>query len=165
MTLCHSDRVGATHDFDAIYREAGARLWRSLYAYTAGRGDIAHEAVAEAFARAMERDASIREPIPYLYRTAFRIAAAEMRRQRTVETVVDTPVPEPVDATDLLAALRRISPGQRAAVYLHYQADLPVREVATLMGTSTAVVKVHLSRGRRRLRSLLADDVEERTDV
>lgn len=157
--------MGATHDFDAIYREAGVRLWRSLYAYTAGRSDIAQEALAEAFARAMERDGSIRDPVPYLYRTAFRIAAAEMRRERRPGVEADTPAPDPVDATDLLAALRRLSPGQRAAVYLHYQADLPVREVATLMGTSSAVVKVHLSQGRRRLRTLLADDVGDPDDA
>lgn len=157
--------MGAPHDFDAIYREAGARLWRSLYAYTAGREDIAHDAMAEAFARAIERATSIRDPIPYLYRTAFRIAAAELRRRAPDETLPDVPVSEPVDRTDLLAALRHLSPGQRAAVYLHYQADLPVREVARLMGTSAAVVKVHLSQGRRRLRSLLADDLEDRADV
>ena len=157
--------MGAQHDFDAIYREAGARLWRSLYAYTAGREDIAHDAMAEAFARAIERSASIRDPVPYLYRTAFRIASSELRRRAPDETLPSVPASEPVDRTDLLEALRHLSPGQRAAVYLHYQADLPVREVARLMGTSAAVVKVHLSQGRRRLRSLLADDLEDRADV
>lgn len=157
--------MGAEHDFDAIYREAGARLWRSLYAYTAGRGDIAHDALAEAFARAMERGDAVREPVPYLYRTAFRIAAAEMRRQHEPPIVSDRSAAELADTTDLLAALRHLSPGQRAAVYLHYQADLPVREVARLMGTSPAVVKVHLSQGRRRLRTLLAEDVEDRDDA
>ena len=150
--------MGAAHDFDAIYREAGARLWRSLYAYTAGEREIAQEALAEAFARAMERDGQIRNPVPYLYRTAFRIAAAEMRRARRVAPEPAPSVTDPEGAADLLAALRRLTPGQRAAVFLHYQADLPVREVATLMGTSAAVVKVHLSQGRKRLRVLLADD-------
>ena len=148
------------HDFDAIYREAGARLWRSLYAYTAGQRDIAHEALAEAFARAIERDSSIRDPVPYLYRTAFRVAAAEMRRARHDEPDPATPAPDAEDTTDLLRALRQLSPGQRAAVFLHYQADLPVREVAALMGTSAAVVKVHLSQGRKRLRTLLTEDEE-----
>lgn len=156
--------MGAPHDFDAIYREAGARLWRSLYAYTAGREDIAHDAMAEAFARALARASSIRDPVPYLYRTAFRIAASELRQRDRDEAVPDAPPDEPADRADLLLALRNLTPGQRAAVYLHYQADLPVREVARLMGTSTAVVKVHLSQGRRRLRSLLADD-EDRADV
>jgi RNA polymerase sigma factor (sigma-70 family) len=54
-------------------------------------------------------------------------------------------------------ALRQFSPSQRAAVFLHYQADLPVREVAKLMGTSAAAVRVHLMRGRRRLADLLGE--------
>ena len=152
--------MGAAHDFDAIYREAGARLWRSLYAYTAGQREIAQEALAEAFARAMERDGEIRDPVPYLYRTAFRIAAAEMRRTRHVAPEPEHAVDDPAGTADLLAALRHLTPGQRAAVFLHYQADLPVREVAALMGTSSAVVKVHLSQGRKRLRVLLADEEE-----
>jgi len=157
-------QVGEAHDFEAIYREAGPRLWRSLYAYTAGRRDIAYEALAESFARAIERSDTIRDPVPYLYRTAFRIAAAELRRSPDAPLDDSVAAPEATDLTDLMAALRRLTPGQRAAVFLHYQADLPVREVARLMGTSGAVVKVHLSQGRRRLRSLLGDDVEVRED-
>jgi RNA polymerase sigma-70 factor (ECF subfamily) len=66
---------------------------------------------------------------------------------------------------EVMMALRKLSPSQRAAVYLHYQADLPVREVASLMGTSVAAVKVHLHWGRRRLRELLGADGEETNDV
>jgi RNA polymerase sigma factor (sigma-70 family) len=85
-----------------------------------------------------------------------------MKRQASLTIAADDrPAAEPHDMTDLLHALRALSPGQRAAVYLHYQADLPVREVASLMGTSAAVVKVHLSRGRRRLQALLSDRDEE----
>ena len=60
--------------------------------------------------------------------------------------------------SELFDALRVLSPGQRAAVFLRYQADLPIAEVARLMGTSSAVVRVHLMRGRRRLAQLLGDD-------
>ncbi len=110
----------------------------------------------------MERADSVRDPIPYLYRTAFRVAASEMKRQASITAATaDTLVVDPESMADLLLALRALSPGQRAAVYLHYQADLPVREVASLMGTSAAVVKVHLSRGRRRLQDLLTDRDEE----
>jgi DNA-directed RNA polymerase specialized sigma24 family protein len=36
--------------------------------------------VAEAFARALERISQIRKPVPWLYRTAFRLAAEDLRR-------------------------------------------------------------------------------------
>jgi len=64
---------------------------------------------------------------------------------------------EEVPLSDLGPALRQLSPSQRAALFLHYEADLPVRNVARLMGTSAAAVRVHLMRGRRRLADLLGE--------
>ena len=58
---------------------------------------------------------------------------------------------------DLLAAIRRLPEGQRAAVILFYYADLPVREIADRLGTNSLAVRANLSRGRRRLRQLLGD--------
>jgi DNA-directed RNA polymerase specialized sigma24 family protein len=40
-------------------------------------------------------------------------------------------------------------------MFLRYGADLPVAEVARLMGTSSGVVRMHVLRGRRRLAELL----------
>ena len=143
--------------FDALYRSTGPRLWRAILAYTGGRRELADDVVAEAFTRALERSGSIRSLEPYLYRVAFRLAAQELRRTPTVADVPDRSVDDP-ELSVLFEALRELSPGQRAAVYLHYEADLPAGEVARLMGTSAAVVRVHLMRGRRRLERLLEDD-------
>lgn len=57
--------------------------------------------------------------------------------------------------SQLTEALARLPEGQRAAIVLHYYADLPVREVAEVMGSTNAAVKVSLMRARRRLRTLL----------
>lgn len=146
------------HDFEAIWRDVGPILWRAVYAYSGGRREVADDAVVEAFARAMERDRDIRDPRAYLFRVAFRLAAAEMKLDARRRDLVDQAVEDAPRLHDLLGALRRLSPSQRAAVYLHYEADLPVREVAGLMGTSSAAVKVHLMRGRRRLAALLNEE-------
>ncbi len=155
------DVMTRERDYAQLYREIGPQLWRAIYVYAGGRRDVADDAVGEAFARAIEHDGTIDRPYPWLYRVAFRIAAAELRRD---------PDPEPPDGVhlddpatgDLLPALRALSASQRAAVFLYYQADLPVREVARLMGTSSAAVKVHLHRGRNRLRDLLgAEEVDD----
>jgi RNA polymerase sigma-70 factor (ECF subfamily) len=148
------------HDLAEVYREVGPQLWRALLAYSGGRREVADDAVAEAFARAIEYHGRIRDPYPWLYRTAFRIAAAELRRERRREVVVESSADARLPR-DLTSALRRLSPAQRAAVFLHYQADLPVREVARLMGTSTTAVKVHLHRGRNRLREILGAEEED----
>lgn len=148
------------HDYGLIWRESGATIWRAVYAYAGGRRDVADDAVAEAFARAMARGDEVREPVPYLYRVAFRVASAELARRSKEES----DVPEiavgasPNGLPDVLRALRELTPAQRAAVYLHYRVDLPVREVARMTGMSVASVKVHLMRGRRRLRELLGSE-------
>jgi RNA polymerase sigma-70 factor, ECF subfamily len=149
--------VSADHDFDAIWRSEGPSIWRAVLAFSAGRRDIADDAVAEAFARVIERGPSVRDPVAYIYRVAFRIAAADLRSPPPVEPR-DRAVSDPEPLVDVLAALRQLTPSQRAAVYLHYRADLPVRRVAEIMGTSGAAVKVHLMRGRRRLAELLGED-------
>ncbi len=69
------------HDYDAIWRESGVTLWRAVYAYAGGRREVADDAVAEAFARAMARDAEVRDPLAYLFRIAFRVASAELARR------------------------------------------------------------------------------------
>jgi len=150
-------------DYAVLYQAVGPRLWRVIYAYSGGLREVADDAVAEAFARAIQHDGAIRRPEPWLYRTAFRIAAAELRRRRSQTEIGDRAYEQPRDVVEILTALHRLTPSQRAAVYLHYQADLPVREVARLMGTSVAAVKVHLHRGRRRLRELLG--TEETNDA
>lgn len=52
----------------------------------------------------------------------------------------------------LVDALRRLPAAQRAAITLRYLDDLPVREVAALLGRSEGAVESLLSRGREALR-------------
>lgn len=136
----------------------GPRLWRAVLAYTGGRRDLTDDVVAEAFARTLERGSDVRMPEAYLYRIAFRLAASELRRSPTVGEVPDVAVWDEPGLAELFDALRDLSPGQRAAVFLRYQADLPVAKVAKLMGTSSGVVRIHLLRARRKLAVLLGGD-------
>jgi RNA polymerase sigma-70 factor, ECF subfamily len=140
------------HDFDALFREAGSGVFRTLYAYTGGRRDIAEEAMAEAFARALARSSGIRDPVAWIYRTAFRLVNEELRAERRrgpSPQDVESPPPE---LTRLIGALRRLSPNQRAAVVMRHVLDLEIVEIARRMGTAAPTVRVHLHRGRKRLR-------------
>lgn len=150
--------MSGDHDFDAIWREAGPAIWRAVLVYAGGRRAVADDAVAEAFARAVERADSIREPVPYLYRVSFQVAADDLKRQATLTEPGDRAVKDVVEDTDMLEAMKQLSPAQRASVYLHYRADLPVRDVARMLGTTSASVRVHLLRGRRRLAELLKEE-------
>jgi RNA polymerase sigma-70 factor (ECF subfamily) len=143
------------HDFDRLFREDGPGVWRTIYAFTGGRRDIAEEAVAEAFARALQHAPGIRNPIAWIYRTAFRIARDELKRDARRGVAVETGAEDATGTGELMRALRKLSPNQRAAVVLRFEADLPVDEVARRMGIALPTVRVHLHRGRARLRELL----------
>jgi RNA polymerase sigma factor (sigma-70 family) len=64
----------------------------------------------------------------------------------------------PDEAIELASVLRTLPDKQRAALVLHYYADLPNDRIAEILGITRATVRVHLSQGRRRLKQLLEDD-------
>jgi RNA polymerase sigma factor (sigma-70 family) len=94
------------------------------------------------------------------WRAAFRIAAGELKERRRRSEVLGTAgsyeMEEP--ARDLVVALGALSERQRAAVVLHDAAGYPSKEVARIIGSTEVAVRVHLMRGRRRLRELLKED-------
>ena len=154
-------RPAVHHDMEALFRSAGPELWRALYGFCGGRRHVAEDAMAEAFARAIEHANGIREPLPWIYRTAFRLASRELQRERRPHPdVAPDPVTgiDPVNVQEILSALRQLSPHQRAAVILHDEEGFTGPEVGRLLGMSAATVRVHLFRGRRRLRALLSTE-------
>lgn len=149
---------GSSHDFAQLFRDDGPGLWRTIYAFTGGRRDIAEDVTAEAFARGLAYADTIRDPLPWLYRTAFRLAQEELRRERRRRAPEPWDQQDPPEVAGLMQALRELSPKQRAAIVLRYGADLPVAEVARRMGIAQPTVRVHVHRGRAHLRELLGDN-------
>ena len=152
------------HDLEGLFRSAGPELWRAIYGFSGGRRHLSEDVVAEAFARAIEHGPGIRDPLAWIYRTAFRLASRELQREKRSVPNPPDPVPgiDPVEVQEILAALRQLSPNQRAAVLLHDEEGFTGPEVGKLLGISAATVRVHLFRGRRRLRALLS--TEETSD-
>jgi RNA polymerase sigma-70 factor, ECF subfamily len=150
---------------ERAYREHGIDVWRCVLVATAGRADIADDATAEAFARALRSQDVIRDPVAWVYRVALRVAARESMRQALERADADNDVAAPAPSAgmsdELRRALGRLSIQQRTAVFLHYHADLPVNEIARRMGTTQPTVRVHLHRGRRRLAQLLREEARD----
>ena len=148
----------AQHDIEALYRTDASRLWRAIYAFS-GDPEIANDAVAEAYAQLLRRGAGVGDPAAWVWRAAFQISRGVLKVRR-LDDGPPVPVADHMDAyldQDLLAAVRRLPDGQRAAVILFYYADLPIRQIADRLGTNSLAVRANLSRGRRRLRELLGD--------
>jgi RNA polymerase sigma-70 factor (ECF subfamily) len=151
--------IAATGDVETVYRQDGDRLWRALFAF-AGNEDVASDAVAEAFAQALRRGSAIRDVRNWVWRSAFRLAAGDLKRQSGLSR---GPMPEGASQDahpdeELLAALQELTPQQRAVIVLHYYADCPVREIARRTGMNQLAARAHLSRGRKHLRVLLGED-------
>lgn len=125
-----------------------------------GDPEVASDAVAEAFAQVLRRGDAIHDPTRWVWRSAFRIAAGMAKERRRIgpEQDVGFSYEMELPARELVDALRQLSPRQRASVVLHHAAGYPVREVAAILGSTPAAVKVHLKRGRDRLRRLLEED-------
>jgi RNA polymerase sigma-70 factor (sigma-E family) len=65
---------------------------------------------------------------------------------------------QPVDERIVVrAALRRLPPGQQAVLVLRFLCDLPVAEVAELLGCADGTVKSQTSAGLAALRKVLGD--------
>jgi RNA polymerase sigma-70 factor (ECF subfamily) len=136
-------------------------MWCSILAF-AGEPEVASDAVAEAFAQVLRRGDAVRDPERWVWRTAFLIARSALKdrnRPRAGPPQETYEMKEP--GTDLMRALKRLPETQRAAVVLHHAGGYPMKEVAEILGSTTAAVKVHCLRARRRLRHLLDDQLEE----
>ncbi len=153
------EQAGATTDLEAVYREDGARLWRALFAYS-NDAELASDAAAEAFAQAVARGTAIRDVRRWVWRTAFRVAAGDLKNRSNYARV---PMPEGVTHDfhlddELVAALQGLTAQQRLVIVLHYYVDCPVGEISRRTGMNPLAVRSHLSRGRKRMRLLLGED-------
>jgi RNA polymerase sigma-70 factor, ECF subfamily len=126
----------------------------------------AEEIAQEAFVRLLEnwkKVARYDRPGAWVRKVAIRLATRAAKRETkgslTTLNWPDPPNPESVDF-DLMDAIRQLAPRQRAVIALFYLEDLPVSEVAEILGCSEATVSVHLHRARNRLAELLGEEVE-----
>jgi RNA polymerase sigma-70 factor, ECF subfamily len=150
--------VSRSSEIERLYREGGDRMWRAILAFS-GDPEVASDAVAEAFAQVLRRGDAVEDPERWVWRAAFRIASGELKERRkhpVTETIGSYEMEEP--ARDLVVALSKLSVKQRATVVLHDAVGYPAKEVARIVDSTEAAVRVHLMRGRRRLPGLLKDD-------
>jgi RNA polymerase sigma-70 factor (ECF subfamily) len=160
--------VADTEGFEEFYTATVGRLLGQLFPVT---GDLheAEEIVQEAYARASTRWARLRDydtPEAWVRRVAMNLAADRGRRlQRQTRALlrVGPPAsvpPASVEAVVLAEALRTLPVHQRQAIVLHHLVDLPIDEVAVILGARVGTVKSWLARGRRSLAARLGEPEE-----
>ncbi|HEV7761739.1 MAG TPA: sigma-70 family RNA polymerase sigma factor [Acidimicrobiales bacterium] len=147
-------RAGPDADaFTLLYRDQRDRLRRVAYLMT-GQAAVAEELVHDAFVRLHGRWPTVDQPAAYLRTTLVNLCLAwrgrtAMAREREprVGGLVDPPE---IDETwTLLASLPH---DQRVALVLRFYEDLPVDEIAAVMGCRPATVRTRIHRALTKLR-------------
>jgi RNA polymerase sigma factor (sigma-70 family) len=143
----------ARDGFAVLYHDTYDRMWRLAFLLV-GDGHVAEEVVQDAFARVLERWASLDEPAAYLRTTVVNRSHDVHRRARLVSRLALVARRETIDATPdpLWDALGHLPAQQRTALVLRFYEDLPVRDVAALMRVREGTVKSLVHRGLERLR-------------
>lgn len=160
-------------EFSAFCEGEHPRLVGALSLYCGDAG-VAQELAQDALARACRDWPRVRRldaPGAWTHRVAinlanslFRRRAAEARARSRLNGTA-TPAAAPVDPATAIAlrnAVASLPRRPRTALILRYYVDLPVREVAALMGCPEGTVKTLTGRAIASLRRLLPpDELEE----
>ncbi len=166
--------MGSFEDFVAA---RGSALWRSAWLLTgdAGRAeDLVQTALSKSWRHHRRVDASGGSFEAYVRRAMVTTYTSWWRRQRPVEDLMGgipdhstASLSDAIDAQiDVLTALKKLPPKQRAVVVLRYYEDLTELETARALNCSVGAVKQHHSRAIRALRQsflLSTKDEVERT--
>jgi RNA polymerase sigma-70 factor (sigma-E family) len=149
-------------DPTAFVRARWTAIARLAYAPTLDH-QKAEDLAQEAFTKLWFRWQKVSDESPegYLRRIVTTTFLSSRRRRWTVEHPTDRP-PEIStscgtsrvdDRLALHQAMARLSPRQRAAVYLRFSEDMSEQAVAEMLGCSVESVNLHTSRGLAALRA------------
>jgi RNA polymerase sigma-70 factor (ECF subfamily) len=143
--------------FAQLYQESYRSLVLTAYALLRDIGE-AEEITQEAFAVAYGRRARVAKadsPEAWVRTVVVNLARRRWRRRAMLDRILrqegdEEPAPFG-EHLDLHAAIRALGHEYQAAVVLHYLADLPVDEVASILDIPVGTVKSRLSRARTAL--------------
>jgi RNA polymerase sigma factor (sigma-70 family) len=159
----------AAVSFDTMFRRSFAGVAR-VAAMITGDREVGREIAQEAFTRLVvhwDRVSEHERPDAWVRRVAIRMAVREARRRRDVP--VESSAADDVGSVGARLEVRRavltLPAQQRAVVVLHFFEDLPLVDVARLIGCRPATARVHLHRARSRLAELLREVPEEVADA
>lgn len=148
--------------FIKLYETDFTIVFRAAFMLSGDRS-LAEDAAQEAFAKALERWHRIGDQ-PWAGGWVMTTALNVARKARRVHLLVKPrdngqATERDLEASlDLRRAIAALPPRQQEAVILHYLADLPLDQVATVMGCGNGTVKSHLWRARQQLARYMADE-------
>lgn len=166
--LAERSSVAGWQSFDDFYRSTRAGALAIVFALR-GAGVGAEEIVQEAYLRAFRRWDELRgmdRPDLWVHTVALNLATSRLRRLGAEARAVarlggrrqpEAPVSE-VATEDFWRLVRRLPPKHGQVVALRYAADLPVADIAAVLGCAEGTVKSRLYTARKQLADLLEEE-------
>lgn len=147
-------------DFEEAYRVHRLALVRLAYLLCGSR-ELSEDVVQTAFVTAQPRWARIDDHAAYLRRAVVNLVKDHQRRSfRVTRRLAVVPVTDQMttapDIDETWAVISRLPATQRAVVVLHYYEDLPLVQIADLLGRPASTVRSDLRRALDRLRKDLS---------
>ena len=152
------------NDFDRLYEEHYQSLYRAIRGIVldgAAAEDVTQEAFVKAY-RARHRWRPEQAPRVWLHRIGVNTAISYARHRQVQGRLLDrlqlgrlaSAPPDPTVGADddLVAALRRLKPGHRATVVLHYYHGYPYAEIAEILGIPAGTVGSRISTALQQMR-------------
>jgi RNA polymerase sigma-70 factor (ECF subfamily) len=129
-----------------------------------GLDDVLQEAYLKAFRKLPTHFANEAHEAAWLYRIVYRTCLDELRRRRRRREsdapldVLPAPEQDAAGGLAITAAIRGLSPDERAVLFLVDFAGFDYETVAAALGVPRGTVASRLNAARRRFRGLLGDD-------
>lgn len=149
---------------DEIIHRYHEKVYSFLHQLT-GRKEDAEDFTQETFLLALRKLHTFkagRALLPWLFTIARRTAISQWRKTKPTSPLFDTDHPstegkKPHDAVALWKlAKNKLKRDEFTALWMHYQEDLPIKEVAKVLRKTTTHAKVIVYRARKRLGKELA---------
>jgi RNA polymerase sigma-70 factor (ECF subfamily) len=154
--LARQAREGSSAAFGTLVHHYHGRVFAFLLTLTRHRQD-AEDLTQETFLRAWNKlhhyDPAL-PLLPWLFTLARRQSIRALRKSRPLPADLEfPPEPEPANPAPWLwdVAKRELSTDAYSALWLHYREELPLKEVAAILGKREGAVKVLLHRARKTL--------------
>jgi len=154
------------NQIETLYRQYAPAVLRFAWGLSGDR-ETAEDIVSETFVRLLTRAPRIetRTALAYLLviaRNCYLTGQRRRRREVALPEEIRAPDEDPGVSLDgrtrlgvIVRALRDLPEGERAALLLRVDHDLPYEDIARALGTSPGAAKVRVHRARARLAQAL----------
>lgn len=168
--LVHRVQAGEKNAFDEIDRRYRGPLNRFLLRYALG-AEHADELCQQTLLRAFQMIGQLRSAeslAGWLHRIAFRLAAAEGRRRKTVSLDSSEYIEPAIGTMDRVScdeerrnlwqnAKKHLTEDEYQALWLRYREEYPLSEIAEKIDKKEGAVRVLLHRARKKLLKTLKE--------